>query len=308
MAMQPLIQIQQTMAEIGRIRIGEKSEKGAPRKLTTFRLTSASKSALDAAEKLYGGTVRPWVGAPNEGTFELLTTVSELPVAIPPIPTLCSQYYEMWAAGGCTRRCDGETELLSGDSCQCDPDDDPKNRCKITTRVSVMLPQLPGLGLWRLESHGWNAAKTLPGTLRLLAGSGKFIPASIRLEQRTEKKDNQTRKFVVPVIDLPTMTMGAFIEGSGALMLGGPALEERAKRVDRPALPDATDLPNENPDWNGGEKRSEQFLKIMGALEATPGPQVHTFKKKMDTAIGKLPEHERQLVFEKINERADLPF
>lgn len=308
MAMQPLIQIQQGMAEVGRIRLGEKSEKGAPKKLATFRLTSSNKRALDAAAKLYGGTVREWKDAPSAGQYELLTQATELNVIIPPVPRLCSQFYEMWAAGGCTRRCDGETEMISGEPCKCDPEADAKNRCKITTRISVMLPELPGVGLWRLESHGWNAARTLPGTVALFARTGKFIPAVLRADQRTEKKNNQTRKFIVPVIDFPDFTLGKMIEHEPTLLLGGPAPQDRGARVERPALPDAPDLPDENPDWEGSPARSDQFRKIMGAMESVAAPGLGAWAVKMGTAIDRLPENERQIVKEEIARRSGLPF
>lgn len=253
MAMQPLIQIQQGMAEVGRIRLGDTvtTEKGGsrPRKLATFRLTGTNRAALEAAAAIYGGTVTEWPGAPTEGQYQVTTDAAEIRVAIPPMPRLCSQFYEMWASGGCTRRCDGETEMLSGEPCKCSPEDDPKDRCKITTRVSVMLPELPGIGLWRLESHGWNAAKTLPGTVALFARTGKFVPAVLRAEPRVEKKDGKTRKFVVPVIDFPQFTLAQMAEHEPSLLLGGEAPRPRGERVERPALPEPVDTPEENPRW-----------------------------------------------------------
>lgn len=314
MAMQPLIQIQQGMAEVGRIRLGDKAPgNGAPRKLTTFRLTSANKRALDAAAVLYGGTVRPWADAPSEGQYELITTSTEIKVAIPPVPRLCSQFYETWAAGGCTRRCDGETEMISGEPCKCDPDDDPKKRCKLTTRVSVMLPELPGVGLWRLESHGWNAARTLPGTVALFARTGKFVPAVLRAEQRTEKKDNQTRKFVVPVIDFPDFTMAKMIEQEPSLSLGGEAPRQVGTRTERPELPAPAELPADNPSWDGNElppvgtdtesPGSPAFQMLMDRLGVVAVSGVTKWKSSNNADIMRLPESERVRVFDEINRK-----
>jgi hypothetical protein len=151
------------MMELGRVRLGDKSAKGAPRKLNTFRFTSASRVLLDAIAEKYGGEVHEWKGAPDEGYFEVTTTSRELEILFPPVysnedgtPTVpFSQWLELWSGGGCQRRCDGETEALSGKPCMCDPDN---RACKPTTRISFMLPDIPGLGLWRVESHGWNAA------------------------------------------------------------------------------------------------------------------------------------------------------
>jgi len=309
--MSPLLDIQRRLVELGRIRLGEKGPKGEPKKLGTFRLTSYSKTLLDAAAVLYGGTVRPWVGAPNEGTFELLTSATEMDCVIPPIPTLCSQYYELWSGGGCKRRCDGETELLSGGPCQCDKDArqaKEKGTCSVTTRISVMLPRLPGLGLWRLESHGWNAASTLPSTVELLSGTGQFVPAVLRLEQRSEKKDGQTKRYVVPVIDLPGVTLGALLQsGAATLLLGGPAATPANVKVARPALAEPVELPDENPDWkaNGG---SAPFKQLMGDLETVGQKEIAAWEKKWSALVAKLSGDELSRVKARIEEIRDLPF
>src|SRR5690606_20332280 len=84
----------------------------------------------------------------------------------------------------------------------CDPD---ARACKATTRVNVMLPDLPDVGVWRLETHGINAAFELPGTIEIIqmaSQTGQFLTGRLRIEHRTSKKAGQTRKFIVPVIDL----------------------------------------------------------------------------------------------------------
>jgi len=261
-----LLGVQRRLVELGRIRLGDKGPKGEPRKLTSFRLTSASKHHLDAAAQVYGGTVRKWAGAPDEGYFELLTTSPQLDILIPPTLSAYSQYYELWDAGGCQRRCDGETDLISGGACLCDPDN---RECKVTTRVSVMLPKVPGLGVWRLETHGWNAASSLPSTLDLLGASGRgsFIPAVLRLEQRSLKRKVEgrtvTRRFVVPVIDLVGITVTDLLsaaEADTALVAPAnghvtPALPAQTgpsrprQRVARPELPPPPEVPDQAPAW-----------------------------------------------------------
>lgn len=262
-----LLGVQRRLVELGRIRLGDKGSKGEPRKLTSFRLTSASRHHLEAAAKVYGGAVRPWTGAPDEGYFELLTTSAQLDILIPPTLSAYSQFYELWDAGGCQRRCDGEVELISGGACVCDPD---QRDCKVTTRVSVMLPKVPGLGVWRLETHGWNAAASLPSTLDLLGtgGRGSFIPAVLRLEQRSSKRKENgrtlTRRFVVPVIDLVGITITDLLtaaETDTALVTANgnghtsPALpaptgpSRPRERVARPELPAPPELPAEAPAW-----------------------------------------------------------
>jgi hypothetical protein len=236
------IDIQRRLTELGRIRLGEKGTRGEPKQLATFRLTSASSRLLEACAVIYGGRVRPWAGAPDEGYFELTTTATELDILIPPSLASSSQSYELWEAGGILRRCDGITESVSGEPCLCDPS---HRVCQITTRVSVMLPRVPGLGVWRLDSKGWNAAATLPLTLEVLGrlAPDRWIPAVLRIERRSVKRrvdgKPQTRRFVVPVIDIVGGTIGDVIAGGADLgpvkAIEGPV--ERRQRVPRPALP-----------------------------------------------------------------------
>lgn len=244
------IDVQRRLVELGRIRLGDKGPKGEPRRLTTFRLTSASRTHLEAAAAVYGGEVRRWQGAPDEGYWELLTTSHELRIRIPPTLASYSQTYELWDAGGCVRRCDGVRESVSGGPCLCDA---AKRACAITTRVSVMLRGVPGLGVWRLETHGWNAATTLPATLELLGAVGApWIPAVLRLEQRSQRKRidgrAQTRRFVVPVVDLLEVTVDDLLIAN-AEAVPAPRLAEgtvdRTDRVARPALPPGPPPPSE---------------------------------------------------------------
>ena len=222
-----LADIPQRTPELGRIRLGEKGDRGQPVKLRTFRLTSHSKALLEAAAKLYGGTVRAWDGAPDEGMWQVTTAASELDVLIPGAAGAVSQTYEEWKGGTCMRRCDGTTVRTPAaeEPCICKrleipgPDD---AHCEIVTRFRVILPRVPGLGVWMLTTSGWMAATTLPSTLSLLARmtSGEWIPAVLRAEQRSKKARQPdgkvlTHRFVVPVLDLPGATIGQLVEGAG---------------------------------------------------------------------------------------------
>lgn len=250
MAIKPYL-VQRRMMELGRVRLGEKGPKGEPKKLATLRFTSASKPYLDAIASLHGGTVRDWDGAPEEGMFEVTTDATRIDIILPPVfsdqdgtPTApYSQYFETWSAAGCTCRCDGETEALSGKPCMCaaavEKNGEDARTCKITTRVSFMIPDVPGLGVWRLESHGWNAAVELPGTLEVLllaAAAQKFIPAVLRVEPRTKKVPGEpTRRFIVPVIELPGVTVRQLAAGDVPLAINAP--QPRTGRPELPAAP-----------------------------------------------------------------------
>lgn len=193
--MSPLIDIQRRMAEVGRIRAGDKTEKGTPRKLANWRLTSKDKVRLEQAQQLWGGKLTEW-----GEEWQLHTDTNALPIMLLPghPPT---SWYELWSAGGCQRRCDGRHELISDSACLCGDE----RECKPTTRLPVLLPDIPGIGSWLLSSTGWNAAAELAGSADLLnraSAQGVLIPARLRLEQRTSIRAGQTRKFAVPVIDI----------------------------------------------------------------------------------------------------------
>lgn len=230
-----ILDLQRRFVEIGRIRAGAKSAKGAPTKLDKWRLTSANKPALEAAAAVYGGDVQPWADGPNLGLWQLFTESDTLRILVPPAAEPYSLWYEAWSGGGCDRRCDGERDVLNDAPCACNPE---ARTCKPTLRVSLMLPDLPGLGVWRWEGHGINAALELPATLDLLAhatSKGEFLPGFLRLEQRsTRKKGEGTRRFAVPVIDLAA-TIGEVTQAIGGPSI--PAAPAIAAPAERPALP-----------------------------------------------------------------------
>lgn len=227
-----IIGLQRRQRELGRIRMGDKGGKGQPQKLSHFRLTSAARHLLDEAAGLWGGEVREWAGAPNEGSFELYTQTGVLPIVMPPGSEPVSQWFETWSGGGCTHRCNGQRNHITDTPCSCDPD---ARACKATTRVNVMLPDLPDIGVWRLESHGLNAAFELPGTIdviQMASTEGRFLTGRLRIEHRTSKKDGQTRKFIVPVIDLD-LGVAQLMNGEAPERPALPA--PQTKQIDAPA-------------------------------------------------------------------------
>jgi len=237
-----IIDLQRRLAEVGRIRIGQQVKsangKARPAKLETFRLTSPDQLRIQHAGQLYGGTPQQWQ-APAGQQWEVITEASALDVIVPPSDMAFSQHYEMWSAGGCQRRCDGQQESISDGPCVCDPDD---RECNIHTRLSVLLRDLPGLGVWRIDTSGYYAAVELQGAVEIIqiaAGRGQMLSARLRLEQRSVKRPGddgkpQTRRFAVPVLDIeisPGQLIGngtqrvQIVAGSGeAAAPGGMAL------------------------------------------------------------------------------------
>lgn len=212
-----ILDLQQRLAEAGRIRQGTTepatSSKGTrfdrPVKLDTWRLTSKDQQRIEAAATLYGGAPAPWEKRPGE--WELITDTDTLDVLVIPGQSL-SQSWELWEGGECKRRCDGYQEVLSDQPCRCPPDYDERRdlakdgkACKPTTRLSVVLPRLPGIGQWRLEARGFYAAVELAAAAQVLEEAsrrGALLPARLRLEQRTDRRNGQTRNYRVPVLDL----------------------------------------------------------------------------------------------------------
>jgi hypothetical protein len=231
----PVLDLQRRAYQSGRIRLGQAVKTGKqdkagrditrPVKLDTLRFTSPSRFQVEAAALAYEGEVCPW---DNRGRkeWEVITAVSEIMVAIPPAADAISQWYEMWTGGGCQRRCDSQHEQKSGGSCLCphaqDPDDEdevdrmarerarlsklmPPQACGLKTRVSLVLPDLPDVGVWRLDTGGFYAAGELIGKAELMAlcrDRNLFLPARLWIDHRVDVVNGQTRKYPVPALEI----------------------------------------------------------------------------------------------------------
>lgn len=238
----PIKDLQQRLRQIGEIRIGHVVDTGRltkdgkpikrPAKLSKFRFTSPSKVILDSVAALYGGNVQPWTPA-NGGTpeWELYSTVDRLPILVPPRDAV-SQWYELYAGSRCMRRCDGEIEQKSDKPCMCNPE---KRQCSITTRVNVMLQDVPALGQWLLVSKGYNSAVTLPGAAEILAQVGAYVPGWLGMEEKVVLKDDgPPNRFMVPTIDVDVSPRELM---SGELTAAGKAAVEAPKRAAIAAAP-----------------------------------------------------------------------
>lgn len=192
------------LPEVGRIRLGAKTEKGYPAKLDTFRFTSRDKALMEIVAERFGGHVLDWMS--DEGPqFQVYSQATSLEVVVPRAELAFSQWFENWDGAVCRRRCDGHHDIIGERACVCDPD---KRDCLPTTRLNVMLPDIPGMGVWRVESHGFNAAAEILGTIELAAASGaSLLPATLTLAQRSKRRPDPknplkiiTNRFVVPVL------------------------------------------------------------------------------------------------------------
>jgi len=252
----------QRLRELGRLRMGEKaisakSGKAYPVKRTTWRFTGADAGLLGVIGDLYGGEVEPWPEAPGEGDFyQIKTDANSIDVLIPAVNAL-SQFYEFWTADGCTRRCTGKVNLIDDSPCVCPADISARmeaasglkpTACKPTTRLNVMLPNVPDLGYWRLEAHGYQAAIELPGMLAQYVGLARMHAAGANLDdlilraelaidsRRTKKPGQPPADFVVPVIRTPGVTPNMLMTGEAPALPAVSNLQIDAGKPPSPAI------------------------------------------------------------------------
>ncbi|WP_068116467.1 recombination directionality factor, partial [Nocardioides massiliensis] len=306
MPIKPIV-LQQRHAELGRIRLGAKEGgKGRPMKLESFRFTSHSERYIRDLAELYGGEPRPWDNNGIKG-WEVFTTAQSIPVIA--VKGGLTQWMEFWAGGGCMHRCDGEMNVLTGEPCDLEEQVqvgkkviNPHAEARPTTRLSVMLPELEAIGVWRMESHGWNAAAEIPAVAELAQYVGDLVPAHLHLVERRAIKDGKTSRFVVPVLDLQIGTArlkeivaevssGTELSagsGAGARAIEAPQQPEvEAPRVPTDAEIDAADMDTLKRMWSylqehnllgdddGPGARIVARVEVLRAAEATqqPAPQ-----------------------------------
>ncbi|MET9142397.1 hypothetical protein [Streptomyces sp. NPDC004042] len=234
--------VQARAAEHGRLRTGYTDGK-RPVPSSTWVVTSHSEEHVRTAARLWGGEPEQW--QPLNSTisqWRVITKASSIEALITPGDPL-NQYNEMWSAGGCQRRCDGETELLTRQPCVCagrfgeDWHQQKKGVvCSTTSRLNVMLPDLSGMGMWRAETHSFYAASEWGGMVDMvLAGTdGRgFVPVTLRIEPRQVVRAGQTKKFPVVVVELRGVTPRQALAGP---MNAATALDPGAAGERRPAI------------------------------------------------------------------------
>jgi hypothetical protein len=242
-----VLEQQRRAHEVGRIRLGvkvandQKPGSMRPVKLSCLRFTSRDQKAIRTIAELYGGEPKGWDNAPVDEQWEVFTTAREIGVLVPPGPQSVSQWMEYWDKAdprdkrspvGCLRRCDGDRETLTDSPCLCKAEG--REVCRPTTRVSVMLPDVRGMGVWRVDSHGWNAAHELGGTAALLAAvreRGAWVPATLRLEKRRSVVRGKVFEYAVPVLS-PETTVREMLEAPQTDRIELPAPPPRALAIE----------------------------------------------------------------------------
>lgn len=223
------------LPQAGRIRLGQKGKSG-PKAIAEFRFTAPIEAPLLKIAELYGGTPRPWSEPRSTDRYEIYTGAQEISVVLPPDPLDVT--YEMWSKAGRARRCDGitcgiyvpteEGADLVEVPCKCA--EAKILDCKVKLRLNVILPEVRGLGLWRLDSSSEYAAREMPGiveAITALDGGQGMVRALLRVEQRHGTKITargvQTRHYNVPVIDFAA-SLDEIVAGGAKASVGPPPL------------------------------------------------------------------------------------
>jgi hypothetical protein len=243
MTMTRILNRQRQLAEAGRLRLGltvqSSNGKTRPTRSDTWIFTSPDRTKAEAAAQLWGGEVEHWQPMGNGGKqWRVITKATSIDAILPSGDPL-SQAYEQWNKGGCVRRCNGETESFSGSPCLCLAEfgeqwhEQPKGRvCDTKSRLKVLLPELPGLGSYRIETGSYYAADEIAGVvdfIRGAVGDSALVPIRVRIEQRTRVAGGETKHFPVPVVELRGVTTGALLgpQAERTFQIGSAATESR---------------------------------------------------------------------------------
>lgn len=230
-----IITLQRQARELGRLRTGYSVPNDDPTKRPravrsqTWIISSHAEHYVQAAADVWGGTVEKWQPQGNGAAqWRVVTKAASLDAILPPGDPL-SQSYELWSAGGAQRRCDGMTETLADQPCFCLAqwgdnfhETAPRDKaCKITTRLNVILPEMPDIGAWRVETHSFYAANEMAAAVDVLKGSigeAALIPVRLRIEQRTRVAQGKTKQFPVVAVELRGSTAGQVLAGAAQVV------------------------------------------------------------------------------------------
>lgn len=247
--MSRILTLQRQVRELGRLRAGltqtKTNDRGQevtfPKHSKTWILTSTQREYLDVAAELWGGQVEQWQPQGNyPQAWRLITGTDTIDALLPPGDPV-NQAYELWSGGGVQRRCNGETELRSDQPCLCRAqfgedfhEQKAGTRCQITTRLNVFLPDLPDIGVWRAESHGYWPGNRIVGMVDLIkaqVGASAIVPVRLWIVPRTKKVDGRTSHYVEIVVSVRglfrdvlagNVAVAAIGAGSTPAVEGGP--------------------------------------------------------------------------------------
>lgn len=274
----PIADLQRSLTELGRIRLGKKKENGKPARLDTFRFTSPAQHLIEEIAALYGGEAVPWSGSNRGKQWEVITTAEIIPVFLP--RQKIDPWYEQWGKEVCLRRCDGIRDSIHDQPCDCTFTQAGKpNRCKPTTRLNVMLADVVGLGQWRVETHGIYAAGELSTLSNLLEGVQIPLPGRLLLENRTSKQwDREEGKVVVKDFNVPIVLLDAVT--ARQIQIGGDALTQ-AVRVSQGGMAQVETAPAA-PALEAGPTQADITNGLMAIKRATTADQMKAIAQTIE--------------------------
>ena len=269
-----ILRMQQEGVLDGQLRIGTstpgKNGGKSPVKLTTWRMTSPSRRAIEAAAAKFDGEARPW--ASDRGPqWEVVTPLSELPVQFGGGATV-DQWMTYFEKGVCLRRCTGAEDAvdeMTGNPCECNASG--RELCKPETKLRVRFFDLPGIGWWRFTSRGMFVAAGFPeraAFLRNAADRDVYVPARLVLREMVLPG----KRFPVVDIDIDVSVAQIFAgEGVGTMHeivagrqpLALPAGERPAlpATAGQPAVPAAAPPANDEPPQVRAQRYADAALK-----------------------------------------------
>jgi hypothetical protein len=265
-----ILTLQRQARELGRLRTGYTDDSGAksrPARSDTWIVTSHAEHYVQAAADEWGGTAEKWQPqGSGPAQWRVITEASALDAILPPGDPL-SQTYEMWSRGGCQRRCDGVTEQISDSPCPCLAQfgdawyEQAKGTvCSAHTRLNVILPQMPDVGVWRMETGSFYAANEIAAHVDLIRNATRgeiAVPIRLRIEPRQRVAAGQTKKFPVVVIELRGST-------AGQLLAGTANLNALPASTQRPAIEGPA--PGSEPDWAALVAAATTREELLGIL------------------------------------------
>ena len=205
----PLDEIDGRIPRVGKISAGYTDAKTTNGKTVTFPVKSrtlvfrgSDRKQLEAVAAIVGGDVSASPNPRAEGVWRLVSRAAALDVAIADELRDRPGLYEFWGKHGKLRDCDGRScrflvDVQSGERqenvpCFCTAHGlrtEDSDACRITTRLNVIIPafaDIPGMGVWQLESRGRTTFRDLKGLFRLCRAMGLpgvfGLPVTLRVE------------------------------------------------------------------------------------------------------------------------------
>lgn len=246
-----ILSLQRQLRELGRLRTGvydTSGRKGRPARSETWILSSHAENYIQAAAEAWGGSVERW--QPQGGgaaQFRVITEQIALDAILPPGDPL-SVSLELWSGGGRKRFCDGVTEQKSDSPCICRANfgesyhEQPAGTvCAATTRLNVLLPDMPDVGVWIMSTKSFYAAMEIAGAVDLIkaaVGHEATIPIRLRIEQRQRKVDGQTKKYQVVVVESRGINTGDLLGGTVVKAIEAPRSTPAIEAAPTPTEPE----------------------------------------------------------------------